>query len=88
MVLGIVFGALAVYCLRAVWRAGIDGRDGRAIALGIVGGIAAIVAAGCLAGAIILFLLAAVAGLTPRGVAGSAEPSARLGPAAVRAPIV
>ena len=57
VVLGIVFVALAGYCLRATWRAGIDGRDGRAIALGVVGGIAAIVAAGCAAGAIILFLL-------------------------------
>ena len=57
VVLGIVFGALAVYCLRAVWRAGLDGRDGRAIALGIVGGFAAMFAAGCAAAAIILFQL-------------------------------
>ena len=57
VVLGIVFGALSVYCLRAVWRAGLDGRDGRAIALGILGGIAAMVAAGCAAAAIILFQL-------------------------------
>jgi hypothetical protein len=58
VVLGIAFGALAVYCLSAVWRAGVDGRGGRAIALGIVGGFAAMIAAGCLAGAVVLFMLA------------------------------
>jgi hypothetical protein len=58
VVLGIAFGALAVYCLSAVWRAGVDGRGGRAIALGIVGGVAAMIAAGCLAGAVVLFMLA------------------------------
>jgi FtsH-binding integral membrane protein len=57
VVLGIVFGALAAYCLRSLWQAGLDGRDGRAIALGVVGGIAAMVAAGCAAAAIILFQL-------------------------------
>ncbi len=57
VVLGIVFGALAVYCLRSVWQAGLDGRDGRAIALGVVGGLAAMGAAGCAAAAIILFQL-------------------------------
>jgi hypothetical protein len=58
VVLGLVFGALALYALSAVWRAGVAGRGGRAILLGVVGGVAAIVAAGCLAGAIVLFLLA------------------------------
>jgi hypothetical protein len=57
VVLAIVFGALAVYSGRATWRAGLDGRDGRAIALGLIGGIAAMVAAGCVAAAIILFQL-------------------------------
>lgn len=56
-VLGIVFIALAGYALRATWRAGIAGRNGRALALGFGGGIAAIIGAGCVAGAIILFLL-------------------------------
>jgi heme/copper-type cytochrome/quinol oxidase subunit 3 len=55
--LGIVFLALAVYTLRATWRAGIAGRDGRALALGLGGGIAAMIGFGCIAGAIILFLL-------------------------------
>jgi hypothetical protein len=56
-VLGIVFIALAAYSVRSTWRAGIDGRSGKAIGLGIGGGIAAIIGAGCLAAAIILFLL-------------------------------
>jgi hypothetical protein len=58
VVVGIAFGALALYSLSAVWRAGTDGRGGRAILHGIVGGVAAMVAAGCLAVAIILFMLA------------------------------
>ncbi len=57
IVLGIVFIALAAYMLRATWRAGIAARDGRALALGIGGGIAAMIGAGCISGAIILFLL-------------------------------
>ncbi len=56
-VLGIVFLALAAYTARATWRAGIAGRNGRALALGLGGGIAVIIGAGCLAWAIILFLL-------------------------------
>lgn len=58
VVLGIAFGALALYALSAVWRAGVEGRGGQALLLGIVGGGAAIVAAGCVAGAIVLFMLA------------------------------
>jgi heme/copper-type cytochrome/quinol oxidase subunit 3 len=56
-VLGIVFIALAAYALRLVWRAGIDGRTARALGVALGGGIAAIIGAGCLAAAIILFLL-------------------------------
>jgi hypothetical protein len=55
--LGIAFTALAAYALRGTWRAGIAGRNGRAIGLAFGGGIAAIIAAGCVAGAVILFLL-------------------------------
>jgi hypothetical protein len=58
VVLGIAFAALALYCLSAVWRAGVDGRGGTAILLGLVGGVAAVIAAGCVAGAIVLFMLA------------------------------
>ena len=55
--LGIVFMALAAYSLRLTWRAGIDGRDGRALGFGVGGGIAAIIGAGCLSWAVILFML-------------------------------
>ena len=58
IVLAIVFAALAVYSLRATLRAGQDGRDGRAILVALVGGGAAMAAAGFVAGAIILFLVA------------------------------
>ena len=37
--LGIVFLALAGYTLRATWRAGLEARNGRALALGVGGGI-------------------------------------------------
>lgn len=56
-VLGIVFIALAAYALRLVWSAGLDGRTARAVGLAVGGGIAAVIGAGCLAGAIILYLL-------------------------------
>src|SRR4051794_4891852 len=56
VVLAIVFGALAVYSLRAVLRAGLDvGQGGRAVLIAFVGGVAAIAAAGFAAGANILF---------------------------------
>jgi hypothetical protein len=57
VVLGLVFGALALYCLRATWRSGVAERNGRAIALGLLGGVAAIISAGCFAMAIIGFML-------------------------------
>lgn len=57
VVLGLVFGALAIYALRATWRAGIAERNGRALAAGLVGGVAAMISAGCFALAIIMFLL-------------------------------
>lgn len=58
VVLAVVFGALAAYSLRATWRAGTDERGGRALLLSLVGGGAAIAAAGFAAGAIILFQVA------------------------------
>jgi len=57
VVLGLVFGALAIYALRATWRAGIAERNGRAMATAMVGGVAAMISAGCFALAIIMFLL-------------------------------
>lgn len=58
VVLGISFLALALYTAQAAWRAGMHGRGGRALLLGLVGGGAAIATAGAFAGAIILFQLA------------------------------
>jgi hypothetical protein len=58
VVLAVVFAALAAYSLRAVLRAGTDGRDRRALLLALVGGGAAMAAAGFAAGAIILFQVA------------------------------
>ena len=55
--LGIVFIALAVYAIRATWNAGVAGRNGKALGLAVAGGLAAIIGSGCLAGAIILFML-------------------------------
>jgi hypothetical protein len=59
VVLALVFAALAGYSLRAIWRAGAEDRGGRALLIALVGGGAAIAAAGCVAGAIILFQVAA-----------------------------
>ena len=58
VVLAVVFGALAAYSLRATLRAGQNGQDGRAVLLALVGGGAAMAAAGFAAGAIILFQVA------------------------------
>ena len=58
VVLAIVFAALAVYCLRTIWRGGLERGNGvRLILVALVGGVAAIAAAGAAAGAIILFQL-------------------------------
>jgi FtsH-binding integral membrane protein len=61
VVLAITFGALAVYCVRAVWRAGRGDQAGRTLLVGVIGGLAAIAAAGAMAGAVILFQLAGTA---------------------------
>lgn len=58
VVLAVVFGALAAYCLRSIWRSGAEERGGRALLVALVGGGAAIAAAGFAAGAIILFQVA------------------------------
>jgi hypothetical protein len=56
VVLALVFGAAAAYGLRATLRAGVaEGQGGRAMLIALVGGIAAMAAAGFAAGAIILF---------------------------------
>ncbi len=56
-VLGIVFIAVAVTGLIATWRSSIGGRDGRALAHAVIGGVACLAAAGCFAVAIILGLV-------------------------------
>jgi hypothetical protein len=53
-VLGAVFVAIAGVGLVATWRSSIGGRDGRALAHALVGGVACLAAAGCFALAIIL----------------------------------
>jgi hypothetical protein len=57
VVLGIVFLAVAFVGARAAWRSSLGGRDGRAFAHALVGGIASLVAAACFAGAFILATL-------------------------------
>lgn len=56
-VLGIVFWAVAIYAVRSSWRAGLQRRGRRSIVLGLAGGLAAMIGAGGLAGAVILFML-------------------------------
>ena len=57
VVLGIVFGAIAIVGARATWRSSVGGNDARAFGHAIIGGLAALAAAGCFSAAIILFLL-------------------------------
>jgi hypothetical protein len=57
VVLGIVFAAIAVVGARATWRSSVRGQDARAFGHAILGGVAALISAGCFAGAIILFLV-------------------------------
>ena len=57
VVLGIVFAAIAIVGGRATWRSSVRGRDARAFGHAILGGVAWLAAAGCFAGAIVLFLL-------------------------------
>ena len=56
-VLGIVFVAVAVTGLVATWRSSVRGRDGRALAHAVIGGVACLAAAGSFAVAIILALV-------------------------------
>jgi hypothetical protein len=57
VVLGLVFVAIAAVGARATWRSSVRGSDARAFGHAIVGGFAALVAAGCIAGAVILILV-------------------------------
>ena len=57
IVLGIVFIAIAAVGGRAAWRSSVRGSDARAFGHAIVGGLASLVAAGCIALAVILILV-------------------------------
>jgi MFS family permease len=52
-VLGLVFAMLAVTGVIATYRAGSEGRAGRATAIAILGGVAAILSLACFAGAVL-----------------------------------
>jgi hypothetical protein len=53
-VLGIAFMALAVAGVLGIRQAGYEGNDRRAVLLAVLGGLAAIIAFGCFAAAIVL----------------------------------
>ena len=56
-VLGLTFGAISVACVVNIVRAGRDGRAARAFWAALAGGVAVIIAAGCLAAAVVLALV-------------------------------
>ena len=56
-VLGLTFGAIAIACVANIVRAGRDGRAARAFWAAIAGGVAVVIAAGCLAAAVVLALV-------------------------------
>jgi hypothetical protein len=56
-VLGFVFAALAALGVMGTWRAGVDGLSRRAFVLATLSGVAAMIAAGCFAAAIVLGLV-------------------------------
>ena len=58
VVLGLVFVAIAVVGGRATWRSSVERHDARAFGHALLGGIAALIAAGCFSGAVILYLIA------------------------------
>jgi hypothetical protein len=56
-VLGVVFAGLAVMGAVESYRAALVGRGGRSLATALLGGVAALVAFGCFAGAIVLAMV-------------------------------
>lgn len=82
VILGVVFTAVAAVSLRSIWQSSIGGRDGRAFGHAIVGGIAALIAAACFAGAFILGILAT----PPDADDTSAGPAAAGSTATLRGP--
>jgi len=59
-VLGIVFAALAVSGMISTYQAARDGHGGRAFAMAMLGGIAAVIACVCFSGAAILAMMKAL----------------------------
>src|SRR5688500_12165264 len=57
VVLGLVFIAIAAVGGRAAWRSSVRGSDARAFGHALVGGLASLAAAGCIAGALILVMV-------------------------------
>jgi type III secretory pathway component EscV len=57
VVLGLVFIAIAGVGGRAAWRSSVRGSDARAFGHALVGGLASLAAAGCIAGALILIMV-------------------------------
>ncbi|MBI3751453.1 MAG: hypothetical protein HY263_07340 [Chloroflexi bacterium] len=56
-VLGLAFASVALACLIQLWRAGSAGATGRAVALGIAGGIVGLAAIACFTATVLLALL-------------------------------
>jgi hypothetical protein len=59
VVLGLVFVAIAAVGGRAAWRSSVRGSDARAFGHALIGGLASLAAAGCVAGALILIMVRA-----------------------------
>ena len=57
VVLGLVFVAIAAVGARAAWRSSVRGSDARAFGHALIGGLASLAAAGCIAGALILVMV-------------------------------
>lgn len=56
-VLGLTFGAISIACVVNIVRAGREGRAARAFWAAMAGGVAVVIAAGCLAAAVVLALV-------------------------------
>ena len=57
VVTGLIFGVDAAIASVSTWRSGQDGDSGRALLLAVVGGVAALVAAGAFAGTLVMILV-------------------------------
>jgi hypothetical protein len=57
LVLGVAMAAMALGALVQMWRAGAQGRTGRAMALAIAGGVAGLAAIGCFSVTVVFALL-------------------------------